>query len=183
MNLFTCWCGLSDGFTGIYTSQLSPQCWSADSQRVLIACPQRSRKVRLMPRLCIDNITSWGFVKNGHLGDQKHFLLTDYIFPTLSCPGIIDGGYKHRERHLSDIRWVTWSLIPFVFKKSPVAHLFTVLLLCEWCSVVFVESDIGNWCLLTIERDLMVVSCSSPSRPPSLVGSQRQITKLPLFTC
>uniref|UniRef100_A0A667XFR7 acylaminoacyl-peptidase n=1 Tax=Myripristis murdjan TaxID=586833 RepID=A0A667XFR7_9TELE len=34
------------GFAGIYSSQLSPQCWSADSQRVLIACPQRSRKVK-----------------------------------------------------------------------------------------------------------------------------------------
>uniref|UniRef100_A0A667XNV5 acylaminoacyl-peptidase n=1 Tax=Myripristis murdjan TaxID=586833 RepID=A0A667XNV5_9TELE len=34
-----------DGFAGIYSSQLSPQCWSADSQRVLIACPQRSLKL------------------------------------------------------------------------------------------------------------------------------------------
>uniref|UniRef100_A0A4W6F190 acylaminoacyl-peptidase n=1 Tax=Lates calcarifer TaxID=8187 RepID=A0A4W6F190_LATCA len=33
------------------------------------------------------------------------------------------------------------------------------------------ESDVGNWCLLNIERDLMVVSCSSPNCPPSLVGS------------
>uniref|UniRef100_A0A671UVH6 acylaminoacyl-peptidase n=1 Tax=Sparus aurata TaxID=8175 RepID=A0A671UVH6_SPAAU len=61
------------GFAGIYSSQLSPQCWSADSQRVIVACPQRSRK-----------------------------------------------------------------------------------------------SDVGNWCLLNVERDLMVVSCSSPNCPPSL---------------
>ncbi|CAM9158341.1 unnamed protein product [Lampetra planeri] len=80
-----------DGFTGIYTSQLSPQCWSADSQRVIIACPQRSRKELLMVDISTGSVTS----------------LTS-------------------------------------------------------------ESDIGNWCLLTIERDLMVVSCSSPSRPPSL---------------
>uniref|UniRef100_A0A8D3BMW0 Acylamino-acid-releasing enzyme n=1 Tax=Scophthalmus maximus TaxID=52904 RepID=A0A8D3BMW0_SCOMX len=33
------------GFTGIYSSQLSPQCWSADSQRIIVACPQRSRKL------------------------------------------------------------------------------------------------------------------------------------------
>lgn len=39
-------CGFTDGFTGIYSSQLSPQCWSADSQRVIVACPQRSRKVQ-----------------------------------------------------------------------------------------------------------------------------------------
>ena len=39
-------CLSTDGFTGIYSSQLSPQCWSADSERVLIACPQRSRKVK-----------------------------------------------------------------------------------------------------------------------------------------
>lgn len=38
-------CDLADGFTGIYSSQLSPQCWSADSQRIIIASPQRSRKV------------------------------------------------------------------------------------------------------------------------------------------
>uniref|UniRef100_A0A3Q2QYF9 Acylamino-acid-releasing enzyme n=1 Tax=Fundulus heteroclitus TaxID=8078 RepID=A0A3Q2QYF9_FUNHE len=73
-----------DGFTGIYSSQLSPQCWSADSQRVVVACPQRSRKDLL------------------------------------------------------------------VVDTSPFS------------------SEIGNWCLLNIERDLMVVSCSSPNCPPSL---------------
>uniref|UniRef100_A0AAQ5YN18 acylaminoacyl-peptidase n=1 Tax=Amphiprion ocellaris TaxID=80972 RepID=A0AAQ5YN18_AMPOC len=70
------------GFTGIYSSQLSPQCWSADSQRIIVACPQRSRKVS-------------------------------------STSG----------------KWL---------------------------------SDVGNWCLLNIERDLMVVNCSSPNCPPSL---------------
>uniref|UniRef100_A0A3P9Q1P3 acylaminoacyl-peptidase n=1 Tax=Poecilia reticulata TaxID=8081 RepID=A0A3P9Q1P3_POERE len=74
-----------DGFTGIYSSELSPKCWSADSQRVVVACPQRSRKV------CV---------------------------------------------------------------------VFT-------CHVQG-ESGIGNWCLLNIERDLMVVSCSSPNCPPNL---------------
>uniref|UniRef100_A0A667XW99 acylaminoacyl-peptidase n=1 Tax=Myripristis murdjan TaxID=586833 RepID=A0A667XW99_9TELE len=89
-----------DGFAGIYSSQLSPQCWSADSQRVLIACPQRSRKVK-------------------------------------SSSG-----------------------------KQPVT----------------VEKIIGNWCLLNIERDLMVVSCSSPNSPPCLrvgflpaSGSQEEV--------
>uniref|UniRef100_A0A3B3WX13 acylaminoacyl-peptidase n=1 Tax=Poecilia mexicana TaxID=48701 RepID=A0A3B3WX13_9TELE len=75
-----------DGFTGIYSSQLSPKCWSADSTRVVVACPQRSRKV------CV---------------------------------------------------------------------VFT-------CCHVQGESEIGNWCLLNIERDLMVVSCSSPNCPPNL---------------
>uniref|UniRef100_A0A671SD87 acylaminoacyl-peptidase n=1 Tax=Sinocyclocheilus anshuiensis TaxID=1608454 RepID=A0A671SD87_9TELE len=31
-----------DGFIGIYSSMLSPHCWSADSQRVLMSCAQRS---------------------------------------------------------------------------------------------------------------------------------------------
>uniref|UniRef100_A0A8C2XGD3 acylaminoacyl-peptidase n=1 Tax=Cyclopterus lumpus TaxID=8103 RepID=A0A8C2XGD3_CYCLU len=49
-NLLVCWCAFTDGFTGIYSSQLSPQCWSADSQRIIVACPQRSRKVQSAPR-------------------------------------------------------------------------------------------------------------------------------------
>uniref|UniRef100_A0A8C4H2T3 acylaminoacyl-peptidase n=1 Tax=Dicentrarchus labrax TaxID=13489 RepID=A0A8C4H2T3_DICLA len=84
-------CDFADGFTGIYSSQLSPQCWSADSQRVIVACPQRSRKDLLMVDISTGSITS----------------LTS-------------------------------------------------------------KSDVGNWCLLNIERDLMVVSCSSPNCPPSL---------------
>ncbi|XP_029011574.1 acylamino-acid-releasing enzyme isoform X2 [Betta splendens] len=80
-----------DGFTGIYSSQLSPQCWSADSQRIVVASPQRSRKELLVIDTSTGNVTS----------------LTS-------------------------------------------------------------KSDAGNWCLLNIERDLMVVCCSSPNRPPSL---------------
>ncbi|KAM6977100.1 acylamino-acid-releasing enzyme-like [Aplochiton taeniatus] len=80
-----------DGFAGIYSSQLSTLCWSADSARLLISCPQRSRKDLLLVDTTTGSVTS----------------LTS-------------------------------------------------------------KSDFGNWCLLTIERDLMVVSCSSPNRPPSL---------------
>ncbi|CAJ1085082.1 acylamino-acid-releasing enzyme isoform X4 [Xyrichtys novacula] len=80
-----------DGFTGIYSSQLAPQCWSADSQRVIISCPQRSRKDLLMVDTSTGSVTS----------------LTS-------------------------------------------------------------KSDVGSWCLLNIERDLMVVSCSSPNTPPCL---------------
>lgn len=40
------WCVFTDGFTGIYGAQLSPQCWSADSQRIIISCPQRSLTVK-----------------------------------------------------------------------------------------------------------------------------------------
>ncbi|XP_060930308.1 acylamino-acid-releasing enzyme-like [Limanda limanda] len=80
-----------DGFTGLYSSQLSLQCWSADSQRVLVACPQRSRKDLLMVDISTGKVTS----------------LTS-------------------------------------------------------------KRDAGSWCLLTIERDLMVVSFSSPNYPPSL---------------
>uniref|UniRef100_A0A8C7FVY8 Acylamino-acid-releasing enzyme n=1 Tax=Oncorhynchus kisutch TaxID=8019 RepID=A0A8C7FVY8_ONCKI len=74
-----------DGFAGIYSSSLSPLCWSADSQRILVSCPQGSRKV--------------------------------------TTP-----------RHLSEI----------------------------------IKSPGGSWSLLTIERNLMVVSWSSPNCPPSL---------------
>uniref|UniRef100_A0A669CN39 Acylamino-acid-releasing enzyme n=1 Tax=Oreochromis niloticus TaxID=8128 RepID=A0A669CN39_ORENI len=70
---------------------LSPQCWSADSQRVIISCPQRSLKDLLMVDISTGSITS---------------------------------------------------LTP--------------------------KSEVGNWCLLNIERDLMVVSCSSPNSPPNL---------------
>uniref|UniRef100_A0A672L7T0 Acylamino-acid-releasing enzyme n=1 Tax=Sinocyclocheilus grahami TaxID=75366 RepID=A0A672L7T0_SINGR len=34
-----------DGFIGIYSSMLSPYCWSAGSQRVLMSCAQRCHKV------------------------------------------------------------------------------------------------------------------------------------------
>ncbi|KAM3618441.1 uncharacterized protein V6R79_020412 [Siganus canaliculatus] len=80
-----------DGFTGIYSSLLSPQCWSADSQRVIIACPQRSRKDLLVVDISTGDVTS-----------------------------------------------------------------------------LTAKSDVGNWCLLNMARDLMVVSCSSPNCPPSL---------------
>ncbi|XP_068194181.1 acylamino-acid-releasing enzyme [Antennarius striatus] len=80
-----------DGFTGIYSTQLSPQCWSADSQRIILASPQRSRKELLMIDISTGAITS----------------LTS-------------------------------------------------------------KSDVGNWVLLNITRDLMVVSCSSPNCPPYL---------------
>ncbi|XP_005732521.1 acylamino-acid-releasing enzyme-like [Pundamilia nyererei] len=81
-----------DGFTGIYSCQLSPQCWSADSQRVIISCPQRSLKDLLMVDISTGSITS-----------------------------------------------------------------------------LTTKSEVGNWCLLNIERDLMVVNCSSPNNPPNLM--------------
>ncbi|XP_039903898.1 acylamino-acid-releasing enzyme isoform X2 [Simochromis diagramma] len=81
-----------DGFTGIYSCQLSPQCWSADSQRVIISCPQRSLKDLLMVDISTGSITS-----------------------------------------------------------------------------LTAKSEVGNWCLLNIERDLMVVNCSSPNSPPNLM--------------
>ncbi|TTC88580.1 Acylamino-acid-releasing enzyme [Bagarius yarrelli] len=83
--------GREDGFSGIYSFMLSHQCWSADSQRVLISSAQRSRKDILVVDTSTGHVTS----------------LTS-------------------------------------------------------------KSDMGSWCLLTIHRDLMVVSCSSPNCPPSL---------------
>ncbi|KAI3357680.1 hypothetical protein L3Q82_016085 [Scortum barcoo] len=95
-----------DGFTGIYSSQLSPQCWSADSQRIIVACPQRSRKVQSTP-------------------GKGHFIMK------------------------------TWDLLMVDVSTGSVTSLTS-------------KSDVGSWCLLNIERDLMVVSCSSPNCPPSL---------------
>ncbi|XP_046896530.1 acylamino-acid-releasing enzyme [Hypomesus transpacificus] len=96
-----------DGFAGIYTSKLSPLCWSADSQRVLLSCPQRSRK----ELLSVDTTT-----------------------------GAVT-------------------------------------------SLTSSKSDIGSWSLLTIERNLMVVSCSAPNCPPNLrvgflppSGSREEVT-------
>ncbi|CAG07332.1 unnamed protein product, partial [Tetraodon nigroviridis] len=79
------------GFTGIYSSQLSPQCWSADSQRIIVSSPQRSRKDLLMVDINTGSVTN----------------LTS-------------------------------------------------------------KSEVGNWSLLNMEKDLMVVSCSSPNCPPKL---------------
>ncbi|KAJ3586774.1 hypothetical protein NHX12_013167 [Muraenolepis orangiensis] len=81
-----------DGFTGLYSSQLSRHCWSADSQRVLVACPQRSRKDLLVVDVTTGRVSS----------------------------------LTAKDEHMS------------------------------------------SWSLLDVERDLMVVCCSSPSRPPSL---------------
>ncbi|XP_013990092.1 acylamino-acid-releasing enzyme [Salmo salar] len=80
-----------DGFAGIYSSSLSPLCWSADSQRILVSSPQGSRKDLLLVETTTGSVTSL----------------------TSKSPG-------------------------------------------------------GSWSLLTIERDLMVVSWSSPNCPPSL---------------
>ncbi|XP_057182837.1 acylamino-acid-releasing enzyme isoform X2 [Triplophysa rosa] len=80
-----------DGFTGIYSSMLSPCCWSSDSQRVIISCAQRS---------------------------HKDLLVVDTSSGEVSC--------------------------------------------------VTSSAQEGSWSLLSVRKDLMVVSCSSPNRPPDL---------------
>uniref|UniRef100_A0A8C2CX25 Acylamino-acid-releasing enzyme n=1 Tax=Cyprinus carpio TaxID=7962 RepID=A0A8C2CX25_CYPCA len=47
-----------DGFTGIYSSMLSPHCWSADSQHVLMSCAQRCRKDLLVGDISTGEVTS-----------------------------------------------------------------------------------------------------------------------------
>uniref|UniRef100_A0A8L0DRT1 Acylamino-acid-releasing enzyme n=1 Tax=Oncorhynchus mykiss TaxID=8022 RepID=A0A8L0DRT1_ONCMY len=47
-----------DGFAGIYSSSLSPLCWSADSQRILVSCPQGSRKDLLLVETTTGSVTS-----------------------------------------------------------------------------------------------------------------------------
>uniref|UniRef100_A0A8C1Y9R0 acylaminoacyl-peptidase n=1 Tax=Cyprinus carpio TaxID=7962 RepID=A0A8C1Y9R0_CYPCA len=46
------------GFTGIYSSMLSPHCWSADSQHVLMSCAQRCRKDLLVGDISTGEVTS-----------------------------------------------------------------------------------------------------------------------------
>lgn len=76
--------------------------------------------------------------------------------------GAVGGGHKHRKHHLSDHKLVSnCTLVRTVSGLGLLLFIYEFLVL---------ESDIGNWCLLNIERDLMVVSCSSPNCPPSLVG-------------
>uniref|UniRef100_A0AAY4EF75 acylaminoacyl-peptidase n=1 Tax=Denticeps clupeoides TaxID=299321 RepID=A0AAY4EF75_9TELE len=47
-----------DGFTGLYSTILSPLCWSIDSQRVLISCPQKSRQDLLVVDISAGTVTS-----------------------------------------------------------------------------------------------------------------------------
>uniref|UniRef100_A0A671UYZ1 acylaminoacyl-peptidase n=1 Tax=Sparus aurata TaxID=8175 RepID=A0A671UYZ1_SPAAU len=73
------------GFAGIYSSQLSPQCWSADSQRVIVACPQRSRKVQL---------TSW-----------KDLMVVSCSSP--NCPPSLRVGFLPARESQEEVVWVT----------------------------------------------------------------------------
>lgn len=53
---------------------------------------------------------------------------------------------------------------------SDLGHLMPNLAFRVWWCYLCLESEVGNWSLLNMEKDLMVVSCSSPNCPPSLVG-------------
>uniref|UniRef100_A0A8C7FWY2 Acylamino-acid-releasing enzyme n=1 Tax=Oncorhynchus kisutch TaxID=8019 RepID=A0A8C7FWY2_ONCKI len=55
-----------DGFAGIYSSSLSPLCWSADSQRILVSCPQGSRKDLLLVETTTGSVTSLTSSEWGH---------------------------------------------------------------------------------------------------------------------
>lgn len=131
-----------------------------------------------------------------HIKKTESIIIILYLKKVVvSVVGSFDGGCKHREHHLSDFKWVSrhniiyepcysrssldslvyWCLV-FTVSNSWLSHHISVLgpleqVYFNLCLLMlFVESDVGNWCLLNIERDLMVVSCSSPNCPPSLVG-------------
>lgn len=104
-----------DGFTGVYGVLLSPKCWSADSQRVILACPQRSRRV--------EYITASRFI----LETKKYELtcLVKYGLVMISCTVIVlflfkgsaDGGHEHRNSLVSYFKLVSVPCLEKFSKK------------------------------------------------------------------
>uniref|UniRef100_A0A8B9RJ29 acylaminoacyl-peptidase n=1 Tax=Astyanax mexicanus TaxID=7994 RepID=A0A8B9RJ29_ASTMX len=78
------------GFTGIYSSMLPHQCWSADSQRVLVSCAQRSRKV---------------FNSSRCLGDSHHSNLCLGVGHHSNCLNRV--GFLPASGSESEVAWVT----------------------------------------------------------------------------
>ncbi|XP_030223269.1 acylamino-acid-releasing enzyme isoform X1 [Gadus morhua] len=98
-----------DGFTGIYSSQLSPQCWSADSQRVLIACPQRSRKDLLVVDISTGGITSltakFDISNWCILNIVRDLMVVSFSSP--NCPPSLSVGFLPAKDSQEDVSWVT----------------------------------------------------------------------------
>lgn len=108
-------------------------------------------------------------------GAAKYCILSTIIYPSLSTD---NWGYSLwsycflKELLMVDINTgsVTNLTSSESYLCSYLGHLMpNVVFRVWWCSLSS-ESEVGNWSLLNMEKDLMVVSCSSPNCPPSLVG-------------
>uniref|UniRef100_A0A3B4USV6 Acylamino-acid-releasing enzyme n=1 Tax=Seriola dumerili TaxID=41447 RepID=A0A3B4USV6_SERDU len=95
-----------DGFTGIYSSQLSPQCWSADSQRIIVACPQRSRKDLLMVDISTGSVTSLTSIGNWCLLNIERDLMV-VSFSSPNCPSTLRVGFLPARDSQEEVVWVT----------------------------------------------------------------------------
>ncbi|XP_075901966.1 acylamino-acid-releasing enzyme-like isoform X2 [Nelusetta ayraudi] len=98
-----------DGFTGVYSTQLSPQCWSADSQRVVMACPQRSRKDLLVVDMMTGSVTS--LTPNSSVGSwsllniERDLLVVGCCSP--NCPPSLRVGFLPARDSEEEVSWVT----------------------------------------------------------------------------
>ncbi|XP_065103865.1 acylamino-acid-releasing enzyme isoform X1 [Paramisgurnus dabryanus] len=98
-----------DGFTGIYSSMLSPCCWSADSQRLLIYCAQRSRKDLLVVDTSSGEVSrvtsnsqegSWSL-----LNIHRDLMVVSCSSP--NCPPDLRVGFLPPKGSESNTSWVT----------------------------------------------------------------------------
>uniref|UniRef100_A0A672R833 acylaminoacyl-peptidase n=1 Tax=Sinocyclocheilus grahami TaxID=75366 RepID=A0A672R833_SINGR len=98
-----------DGFTGIYSSMLSPRCWSADSQRVLMSCAQRCRKDLLVVDTSTGEVTSltsqseegsWNL-----LNIHRDLMVVSCSSP--NCPPDLRVGFLPEKGSESKMSWVT----------------------------------------------------------------------------
>ncbi|XP_061910683.1 acylamino-acid-releasing enzyme-like [Entelurus aequoreus] len=98
-----------DGFTGIYSVQLSSKCWSADSQRIIVACLQRSRKNLLMVNTDTGSVTSL----TSSLDSGAWYVLTverDLIVASWSspnCPPCLRVGFLPARNSPDKVVWVS----------------------------------------------------------------------------
>ncbi|XP_061909769.1 acylamino-acid-releasing enzyme-like isoform X1 [Entelurus aequoreus] len=98
-----------DGFTGIYCTQLPPQCWSADSQHIIVACPQRSRKELLMVDINTKSVSS--LTSNSDMGSwslltvERDLIVTSCASP--NCPPSLRVGFLPGRDSQEKVVWVT----------------------------------------------------------------------------
>ncbi|XP_072538219.1 acylamino-acid-releasing enzyme isoform X1 [Salminus brasiliensis] len=98
-----------DGFTGIYSSMLSHQCWSADSQRVLVSCAQRSRKDLLVVDTSTGQVTS--LTSKSDMGSwclltiHQDLMVVSCSSP--NCPPSLRVGFLPTSGSENEVLWVT----------------------------------------------------------------------------
>uniref|UniRef100_A0A9J7ZMG8 Acylamino-acid-releasing enzyme n=1 Tax=Cyprinus carpio carpio TaxID=630221 RepID=A0A9J7ZMG8_CYPCA len=95
-----------DGFTGIYSSMLSSRCWSADSQRVLMSCAQRSAFI-----ITVSLDTQLGRFQKSEEGSWSllniHRDLMVVSCSSPNCPPDLRVGFLPEKGSESKMSWVT----------------------------------------------------------------------------